>query len=136
MHETIRADLSAVEAPQLDAMLAHAMETSSVARWTYTHGVYALGVASPRAFLAATQAFHLRDGVAEQIRCPTLICEAEKDLFFQGQAQTLFDHLTCPKTLIRFSDAEGAGAHCQMGACRLAYGRVYDWLNEVMAAVN
>jgi hypothetical protein len=134
--EKLRDELFAPSAPQLDAALAHAMETSSVARWTYTHGMYAFGVSTPRAFLAATQAFHLRDGVAEQIRCPTLVCEAEKDLFFQGQAQELFDHLTCPKTMIKFTDAEGAGAHCQMGACRLAYGRIYDWLDETLSAVS
>jgi hypothetical protein len=41
-----------------------------------------------------------------KIRCPTLVCEAEKDLFFRGQAQLLFDHLTCPKTMLKFTDAE------------------------------
>jgi len=134
--EKVRADLFAPSAPQLDATLAHSMEVSSVARWTYTHGMYVFGVASPRAFLAATQAFHLRDGVAEQIKCPTLICDAEKDLYFKGQAQALFDHLTCPKTFMMFTDAEGAGAHCEAGASRLAYGRMYDWLDETLSAVN
>ena len=134
--EEVRAALFAPSAPQLDAMLETAMKTSSVARWVFTHGMYAFGVDTPRAYLAATQAFHLRDGVAEQIKCPTLICDAEKDLYFQGQAQELFDHLTCPKTFMMFTDAEGAGAHCEAGASRLAYGRMYDWLDETLAAVG
>jgi len=134
--EAVRAALFAPNAPELDAMLDHAMQTNSVARWAFTHGMYAFGVATPRAYLAATMAFHLRDGIAEQIRCPTLVCEAEKDIFFQGQAEQLFDHLTCPKTMIKFTDAEGAGAHCEMGASRLAYARIYDWLDETLARVS
>jgi alpha-beta hydrolase superfamily lysophospholipase len=131
--DAVRTSLFAPSAPELDAMLDHAIETNTVARWGFTHGMYAFGVDSPRAYLAATMAFHLRDGIAEQIRCPTLVCEAEKDLFFQGQAQQLYDHLTCPKTMIRFTDAEGAGAHCEMGASRLAYARMYDSLNETLS---
>jgi hypothetical protein len=95
--------------------------------------MYAMGVNSPRAYLAATQAYHLRDGIAEKIKSPTLVCEAEKDLFFSGQAQLLFDHLTCPKTILKFTDAEGAGAHCEVGASRLGFARVYDWLDETLA---
>jgi len=130
--EQVRAALFLEDAPDLDAMLKHAMETNSVAQWAFTHGMYATGTGSPRAYLAATQAFHLRDGIAEQIRCPTLVCDAGKDLFFQGQAQQLFDHLTCPRTLLKFTDAEGAGAHCEMGSARLAYARMYDWLDETL----
>jgi alpha-beta hydrolase superfamily lysophospholipase len=134
--EEVLAALSAPSAPQLDAMLENAMKTSRVARWVFTHGMYAFGVDTPRAYLAATQAFHLRDGVAEQIKCRTLICDAEKDLYFRGQAQQLFDHLTCPKTFMMFTDAEGAGAHSEAGASRLAYARMYDWLDETLSAMK
>jgi alpha-beta hydrolase superfamily lysophospholipase len=136
IREAIRAALFAPSAPEVDAMLDQAMQVSSVARWAYVHGMYTFGVKSPRAFLAAATAFHLRDGLAEQIKCPTLVCEAEKDLFFRGQPQQLFDHLTCPRTMIRFTDAEGAGAHCAVGASRLAYARMYDWLDETLAVVG
>ncbi len=44
----------------------------------------------------------------------------------------LFDHLTCQKALLDFTAAEGAGAHCQSGAQRLAFGRIYDWLDDVL----
>jgi len=125
--------LSAPSAPELDALLAQAMATNAVARWGFTHGVYASGAKSPRAYLAACLAYNLRDGIAEKIRCPTLVCEAEKDLFFTGQAQELFDHLTCRKTMLRFTAAEGAGAHCEIGASRLALARIYDWLDETFA---
>lgn len=136
LRETARQALVAPSAPELDAALGHAMKANTVARWYFTHGMYAFGFDTPRAFMAACMDYHLRDGIAEQIRCPTLVCEAEKDLFFQWQAQQLFDHLTCPKTLIRFTDAEGAGAHCEMGASRLAYARMYDWLDETLATAS
>jgi hypothetical protein len=66
---------------------------------------------------------------------PTLVCDAEKDLYFQGQSQQLFAHLKCPKTFMMFTDAEGAGAHCEAGVSRLAYARMYDWLDETLSAV-
>jgi hypothetical protein len=34
-------------------------------------------------------------------------------MFFQGQAQQLFDHLICGETMLKFTDA---AAHCEMGA--------------------
>ncbi|MFZ6644623.1 alpha/beta hydrolase family protein [Undibacterium sp. TJN25] len=134
--EAAQATLFAQNAPELDAILEQIMKTNSVARWYFTHGMYSFGVNSPRAFMAANMDYHLRDGIAEQIQCPTLVLQAEKDLFFQGQAQQLYDHLTCPKAMIKFTDAEGAGAHCQMGASRLAYARAYDWLDETLSAIK
>jgi dienelactone hydrolase len=92
--DAVVAALSAPSAPELDAMLEKAMATNSVAQWAFTHGMYSFGKDTPRAYLAATQSFHLKDGIAEQIQCPTLVCVAEKDLFFQGQADQLMEHLT------------------------------------------
>lgn len=43
------------------------------------------------------------------------------------------DHVTAPKTLLEFSAAEGADAHCHVGAQRLTAGRCYDWLDENLA---
>ena len=124
--------LKAEQSPALDRILAGAMKASPTARWSFIHGMYSFGIATPRAYLAATLAYSLKDGVAEKIRCPTLVCDAESDLFFKGQPQQLFDHLTCRKTLMTFTAQEGAGAHCEVGAGRLAYARMYDWLDEVL----
>lgn len=126
----IEAAAKAMDAPELDRMLETAMKNSPTAAWAMTHGMFAMGVSTPRAYLAAALAFHVRNGVAEAISCPTLVCEAEGDLFFKGQPQELFNHLTCPRTLIRFTESEGAGAHCQVGAGRLAFARMFDWLDQ------
>jgi pimeloyl-ACP methyl ester carboxylesterase len=134
--EQVRAALIAPSAPELDATFDKSMKTSSVARWMFTHGMYVTGTSSPRAFFAAFLPFSLKNGLAEQITCPTLVCDAEKDLYFQGQSQQLFDHLKCPKTFMKFTDAEGAGAHCEAGVSRLAYARMYDWLDDTLSAAN
>jgi pimeloyl-ACP methyl ester carboxylesterase len=124
--------LKADQAPALDRALAGVMKESPTARWAMTHGMYVFGVSTPRAYVAATLDYNLGGGVAEKISCPTLVCDAEGDLFFTGQPQLLYDHLTCPKTMIRFTNAEGAGAHCQVGAGLLAFARIYDWLDETI----
>jgi pimeloyl-ACP methyl ester carboxylesterase len=124
--------LRAPHAPELDAMLDDAAATNPTARWAFGHGMYVMGVQSPRAFLAAYLDYDL-SGIAGKIRCPTLVCDPEEDLFFQGQPEALYEQLTCPKTLMRFSTAEGAGAHCHPGAQRLMSARVYDWLDETLA---
>jgi alpha-beta hydrolase superfamily lysophospholipase len=129
----IESALRAESAPEVDAVIEQLMAANPNIRWAATHGQYALGVDSPRALFAAFLDYTLADGVAEQITCPTLVCEAAADIFFEGQPRLLFDHLTCPKTFIEFNEAEGAGAHCQAGAQRLAFARIYDWLDGIMA---
>jgi hypothetical protein len=68
--------------------------------------MFATGTLSPRAHVAATLDYHLGNGIAEQIACPTRVLEAEEDMFFRGQPQELYDHLTCPRTFMRFSVAD------------------------------
>jgi hypothetical protein len=57
----------------------------------------------------------------------------ESDGFFLGQPEELMQHLTAPATLASFTDVEGAGAHCQVGAQRLLCARMLDWLDETLA---
>ena len=95
--------------------------------------MWSFGVDTPRAFLAASLAYHLRDGVAEKITCPVFVGRGESDEFFLGQPEELMQHLTAPATLASFTDAEGAGAHCQAGAQRLLCARMLDWLDETLA---
>ena len=130
--EQAKAVLNADSAPEVDAIIQEMMAGAPSIRWAATHGQYVMGVHSPRAFFASYLDYTLADGVAERITCPTLVLDAEEDIFFGGQPEQLYDHLGGPRTLIRFTSAEGAGAHCQAGAQRLACGRIYDWLDEVL----
>ena len=64
--------------------------------------------------------------------CPTLLTFAKNDPLAAG-AQAFFDALRCPKDLIRFSAAEGAGGHCEMFNRSLLNRKVLDWLDTVVA---
>jgi hypothetical protein len=125
--------LRARSASVADLAIKEAMKLLPAARWGIAHGTYAMGVATPRAYLAASLAYSLKHGVAERISCPTLVCDPENDGFFKGQPKELYDHLTCRKTMLRFTEREGAGDHCQVGASRLAFARIYDWLDETLS---
>jgi len=94
--------------------------------------MWAFGVRTPRAYLAASLAYHLRGGIAEKITCPVFAGRGESDEFFLGQPEELMQHLTAPATLASFTDAEGGGAHCQVGAQRLLCARMLDWLDETL----
>ncbi|MFE7094393.1 alpha/beta hydrolase family protein [Streptomyces erythrochromogenes] len=126
--------LRAPSAPELDAAFEQAMTSDPIARWAINHGMYVMGVDTPRAFNASYLDYTLADGIAERIQCPTLVCDAEEDMFFHGQPEQLYDHLTCPKTFMAFTTEEGAGAHCHPGAMRLSIARIYDWLDDTLGA--
>ncbi|MFD7162926.1 alpha/beta hydrolase family protein [Streptomyces violascens] len=126
--------LRAESAPELDATLEQLMTKDPISRWAINHGMYVMGVDTPRAFSASYLDYTLADGIAEKIQCPTLVCDADADMFFKGQPEKLYDHLTCRKTLMLFTTEEGAGAHCHPGAMRLATARIYDWLDDTLDA--
>jgi S-formylglutathione hydrolase FrmB len=72
--------------------------------------------------------YRLGEEVA-QIDTPLLITEPEGEQFWPGQSQQLFERLTGPKELVRFTTAEGAGRHCEPLAPALRDARVFDWLD-------
>ncbi|HZE38530.1 MAG TPA: dipeptidyl aminopeptidase [Stackebrandtia sp.] len=102
------------------------------ARWAVQHGMWVTGSATPREYVAAMFDYHVGDGIAERIACPTLVCDAPADFAFAGQPAELYAHLNCPKTFAEFTAEEGADAHCQVGAARLAAARIGDWLESTL----
>jgi len=103
------------------------------ARWGYTHGMWAFGVNTPFELIQKTLDYNLKD-IAEKIKCPTLIMEAEKDENFPGQPKMVYDSLLgCnSKKYLKFTEEEGAGDHCHIAALSLANQRVIDWLDDTM----
>ena len=91
-------------------------------------GFWVHGVKNLREYLRSAELFTM-DGRAENIRCPTLLTMAENDSL-GASAPSFLDALRCPKHLLRFSAAEGAGDHCEMGNRSLLNRRVLDWLDE------
>jgi hypothetical protein len=63
------------------------------------------------------------------IQCPTLLTQAENDSL-GSFAESFFKALKCPKMLVRFSAAEGAGNHCEMQNRSLVNRKSLDWLDE------
>ncbi|MET8874717.1 alpha/beta hydrolase [Nocardia sp. NPDC004604] len=125
--------------PELDALIAAARAANPTMRWACDHGRYVMGARTDREFLAAYLDYNLKDGVAEQITCPVLVCEAADDMYFAGtgvreaEPRRLHSRLTAPKALLTFTEEEGADAHCHSGAQRLAVARIFDWLDETIS---
>jgi hypothetical protein len=70
--------------------------------------------------------------IAERIRCPMLVTDPEGEEFWPGQSAALHAALTCPKTLMPFTAAEGAAGHCEPLAPGLFCQRVFDWLEATL----
>lgn len=99
-------------------------------RWSFVQrGFWVHDVPDLRSYLAAASLFTL-EGRAGDIRCPTLLTAAGDDTR-SGSAQQVMDGLRCPKTLIAFTNAEGAGDHCEMMNRSLLNRRALDWLDDV-----
>lgn len=128
----LAANLGELPAPWLEKV-EHIIVADPKLRWgVMQRGYWVHGVSSLRDYLAAVERFTL-DGRVASIRCPTLVTVAEGDRLAYS-APALFDALSCPKQLLRFTAAEGAGGHCEMQNRSLLNQRVLDWLDEQLGA--
>jgi pimeloyl-ACP methyl ester carboxylesterase len=100
-------------------------------RFNLKHGMWTTGTNSPFELIQESKKYTVRD-IAQKIRCPTLVLEAEKDDSFPGQPKKVYDALTCPKKYIMFTTEEGAEEHCQCGAPAISNQRIFDWLDETL----
>ena len=100
----------------------------------FASGVLAMilhGAESPVEFLRMTTEYTIK-GLAQNITCPVLVCEAENDVR-GGDAKPLYDAITSPKEYILFTNEEGAGEHDEAGAASLFSQRAFDWLDRTLA---
>jgi pimeloyl-ACP methyl ester carboxylesterase len=114
-------------APVFKAMKA----LSAGARWGLNNGKWTFGASSEAELLRKVEAYSLA-GIADQIRSATLILDAEDDVFLKGQPHELEAALTCNRTLVTLTRAEGAGEHCHMGAMARMHQVIFDWLAETL----
>lgn len=135
-HEEAVRRAAAEHDEELDRMIAAARVQSPIMRWAFDHGRYVTGTSTDREFLAEYARYNFRDGSAANITCPVLVCEAANDLYYSATEESdprkLYRHLTAPKTLLSFTEEEGADAHCHPGALRLSVARIFDWLNDTI----
>ncbi|WP_019911360.1 alpha/beta hydrolase family protein [Paenibacillus sp. HW567] len=119
------------ESESLDQFFSKLMESSTQFRWAIENGMFTFMAATYQELIDKSEPFTL-EGVAQHIKCPVLVCEAENDHFFHGQPQMLYDALSCQKTYMRFTAEEGGEEHCHFGALQLFNQRIFAWLDDVM----
>jgi pimeloyl-ACP methyl ester carboxylesterase len=114
------------------APLAEAIHGDRAQRWTFEQrGFWVHGVSTLGEYLKATVPFSL-EGRLGAISCPTVLTAAEADPLARS-ADQVYEGLRCPKTLLRFTTAEGAGDHCEMRNRALLDQRVFDWLDDILS---
>ena len=92
------------------------------------------GATSAYQFFAAARAYALTDDVIGQITCPVLVTDPDNEQFWPGQSRQLYDKLPAGKTLIRFTEKEGADSHCEPAANGIRGERIFDWLDQRIPA--
>jgi hypothetical protein len=100
------------------------------AGWGIRRALWLHGLDDPLAYIRLTMDYTI-EGRVDRIRCPMLICSAERD-DIGVTARRLYDALTCEKAFIAFKASEGAGEHCEAGARSLFNQRAFDWLDGVL----
>ncbi|MCR3745531.1 Alpha/beta hydrolase family protein [Actinomadura glauciflava] len=117
---------------ELDEYIQRRISESGTARWFFDHGSWVMGTESPRMLLKRICDFNVRDGVAEQIKCPVLVLEADEDMALDGQPAQLVQHLTAPYAHHSFTARRGGELHNQVDVMRHASSVIYDWLDAVL----
>jgi dienelactone hydrolase len=124
--------LGSLDEASLDRIRA-AIAANPRAKWNiFQRGFWVHRVSSLREFFTSCEQYTLQ-GRLELVRCPTLVTMAEKDARAASALQ-VYEGLRSPKTLMRFTAAEGAGNHCEMENRSLLNLRVLDWLDATLQA--
>ena len=125
----VAAAIPDVDERELQSVFA-AIRANPQLNWTFVQrGLWVHRVDTLMDYLRACVSFRLSDRVSA-ITCPTLITMADNDPVAMN-AKHLYDALTCPKTFVRFTAAEGADDHCEGSARSVYFQRAYDWLDDV-----
>jgi pimeloyl-ACP methyl ester carboxylesterase len=124
-----RERLPEISPTDLEGLMAHVRSNPHLG-WTVRRALWVHGLDSLADYLRIAAEYTLQ-GRAERIRCPTLVAWAEADPIARF-AERLYSALRCPKVLVRFTAAEGAGGHCEETARSLFHQRAFDWLDDVL----
>lgn len=116
---------------QINAFVEEAMTSNPNLAFSVNRGLLVHGAETPAEFLRMSLEY-TNKGLAQNITCPVLVCEAENDVR-GGNAKPLYDAITSPKEYILFTNEEGAGEHDEAGAASLFSQRAFDWLDRTLA---
>lgn len=115
----------------LNTILETSMYFNTTIRWALSHGMWTFGAKTPFEFIQKNRNYTLKD-ISQNIKCPTLVLEAEKDDSFPGQPKLVYESLKCSKHYILFTTEEGAEDHCQIGALARSNQQIFDWLDKTL----
>jgi pimeloyl-ACP methyl ester carboxylesterase len=106
---------------------------NSLVRFNLNNGLWTFGTDSYADLFRKSKDYTL-DGHARKITAPTLIMDAENDLFLKGEPAQLEKELTnADTTLATLTVAEGAGEHTHAGALARAHQVIFDWLDTTLS---
>jgi hypothetical protein len=101
-------------------------------RWAIQNGMWTMGLNTPPDVPRAFRDYALA-GIADRIRTPALVLDAENDQFLKGEPQRAAQALVnADSTLVTLTSAEGAGEHCHMGAMYRVHQVIFDWLARTL----
>lgn len=119
--------------PGDEVRLMNVIEGNRMLHWQIVkRGFWTNGASDLSSFVAEMLKWKLDTRTVARIRCPTLVTAADGDRA-STNAQELFDALTCPKTFVRFTAADGADQHCAMLNRSFANRVILDWLDKTLA---
>lgn len=116
-------------AEAFDSAVATMCEGQPLPTWFIRDSLWKYGVSSPYELFQRLIACDLTE-IAGQITCETLVMDGTSEVFTKGEAQKLYDALTCPKSFMLFEPESTAQLHCQNGGNAVAAERLFDWLDE------
>jgi pimeloyl-ACP methyl ester carboxylesterase len=132
--EEYRENPTDAQIEEINEQLLAQMAQSPALAFSLERGMLTHGYDRPVDYLFGYSPYTI-DGLADRITCPTLVCEGENDVR-GGNAKPLYDAIVAPKQYFLFKNDEGAGEHDELGASFLFAQRVFDWLDETLAAVK
>jgi alpha-beta hydrolase superfamily lysophospholipase len=127
----LRNALDAKDKSQFDQYMQMGTASNARGRMMLRFRMRPFGIASYYDVFRAVQEYNLAE-VVGSIRTPMLNADPEGEQFFPGQAQKLYDALSCPKTMAHFTHEQGADQHCEVAAPGYRDFCIYDWLDEVL----
>ncbi|WP_101373411.1 hypothetical protein [Streptomyces sp. Ag109_G2-15] len=118
-----------------DRVIGDALAQDGALAATWRRRAKAYGIDSPFDLLTEVSRYDVTS-VVGRITTPLLITDPDGEPFWPGTSRELYDALTGPKHLVRFTEAEGAHLHCEPMGRALFEQRVFDRLDDRLAAAD
>lgn len=116
---------------EVEQFFSKLFNTNPTVRHKFHLRLWRYGVKTIGEMIEVSKTYTLK-GLVEGITCPMLILDNELEYISAGQAKRLYDELKGPKAYHLFTEAEGAGGHCEPLAPQRFSEVVYAWLADVL----